>query len=139
MNSWIFPSNPKMYDVLGALRNLEYIYWTQRVKKIFVGDIVYIYLSAPVSRIIYKCVVLDKDIPFSNDILNDKEYWRNGYTFYGNPLTNKYIKLHPLEENHNERLNFWGLKLNGERSNLMGAKKIRDELYLSYIEEHFGI
>ncbi len=139
MNSWIFPCNPKMYDAFGAFRNLPFVYWTQRLKSIEVGDAVYIYLSAPFSRIIFKCVVVDKDIPFSQEILNDKEYWRDGYTFDDYPLTHKYIKLRPLEENHNERLNFWGLKSHGETSYLMGAKRIQNEHYLSYIERCFGL
>ena len=74
MNTWIFPSNPKMYDTLGAFRNLPFVYWTQKRKKVEIGDIVYIYLSAPISRIVYKSVVVDKDIPFSADVLNDREY-----------------------------------------------------------------
>lgn len=138
MNSWIFPSNTKMYDSIGAFRNLPVVYWTQRLKSIEVGDIVYIYLSAPLSRIVFKCVVEDKDIPFSPDVLNDKEYWRNGHSFDDHPITHKYIKLRLLEENQNELLNFCGLKSNGETSNLMGAKMIRDEKYLSYIENNFG-
>ena len=139
MNTWIFPSNPKMYDTLGAFRNLPFVYWTQKRKKVDIGDIVYIYLSAPISRIVYKSVVIDKDIPFSMEVLNDKEYWKNGYTFDDSPLTHKYIKLQPLKENNNEKLNFWGLKSHGETSNFMGAKKIKDERYLSYIEENFAL
>ncbi len=137
MTSWIFPSNPKMYDTLGAFRNLPFVYWTQRLKSIEVGDIVYIYLGAPISRIVYKSVVEEKDVPFSMDVLNDKEYWRNGFTFDDYPLTRKYIKLRPLEENCNELLNFWGLKSHGETSNLMGAKRIKDDKYLSFIESNF--
>ncbi|MBO5996326.1 MAG: hypothetical protein J6P77_03710 [Acetobacter sp.] len=107
MASWIFPSNTKMYDTLGAFRNLPFVYWTQRLKSIEVGDIVYIYLGAPVSRIVFKSEVVEKNVPFSGEVLNDKEYWRNGYTFDGHPLTHKYIKLRPLKENNNEQLNYW--------------------------------
>jgi len=137
MASWIFPSNPKMYDTLGAFRTLPFVYWTQRLKSIEIGDVVYIYLGAPISRIVYKCVVEAKDVPFSGEVLNDKEFWRNGYTFDGNSLTRKYIKLRPLEENNNEKLNFWGLKSHGETSNLMGAKRIKDLNYQSFIEDNF--
>lgn len=137
MNSWIFPSNPKMYDTLSAFRNLPFVYWTQKLKSIEVGDVVYIYLSAPVSRLVYKCQVEEKDIPYSEDVLNDKEYWRNGFTFDGHPLTHQYIKLRPIAENYTERLNFWDLKAHGETSYLMGAKRIKDVMYLSFIESFF--
>ena len=139
MSSWIFPSNPKMYDTLGASRNLPFVYWTQRIKSIEIGDIVYIYRGSPISRIVYKSEVVDKDIPFSGEVLNDKEYWRNGYSFDEHPLTRRFIKLRPLEENFNEKLNFCGLKSHGETSYLMGGKRIMDEKYLSYVEANFGI
>jgi len=139
MTSWIFPSNTKMYDTLGAFRNLPFVYWTQRLKSIEVGDIVYIYLGAPVSRIVFKSEVVEKNVPFSGEVLNDKEYWRNGYTFDENPLTHKYIRLRPLKENNNEQLNYWGLKSHGETSFLMGPKRIKDENYLSFIERIFSM
>lgn len=60
-----------MYDALGAFRNLQFIYWTQRLKNIEVGDVVYIYLGAPVSRIVYKSEVIEKDVPFIDEVLND--------------------------------------------------------------------
>jgi hypothetical protein len=139
MSAWIFPSNPKMYDILGALQDLPYIYWTQRLKNIEAGDVVYIYVSSPVSRIVHKCVVEETNIPFSLEILNDKNYWRNGFSFDSHLLTRKYVRLRPLESNQNEKLNFWGLRAHGETSYLMGAKRIKDEQYLSYIERNFGL
>ena len=139
MASWIIPSNPKMFDTLGAFRTLPFVYWAHRLKSIEIGDIVYIYLSAPVSCIVFKCQVIETDVTFSEEILNDKEFWRNGYTFDKPPLTQKYLKLLPLEENNNDKLNFWGLKSHGETSCLMGAKRIKDEKYLSYIESNFCI
>ena len=137
MTSWIFPCNPKMYDALGAFRNLQFIYWTQRLKNIEVGDVVYIYLGAPVSRIVYKSEVIEKDVPFIDEVLNDKKYWRNGNSFDSYPPTQKFIKLRPLTENKNEQLNYKSLKSHGETSCLMGAKRIKDEQYLSFIESIF--
>lgn len=65
MTSRIFSSNPKMYDTLGAFRDFPFVYWTQRLKNIEVGEIVYFYQSAPVSKIIYECEVVEKVIPYS--------------------------------------------------------------------------
>lgn len=64
---WIVPANPKYYDVFSHFENNEEITWKQSTK-IDVEDIVYIYITKPYCCILYKCVVIEKDIPyFYND------------------------------------------------------------------------
>ena len=55
---WIIPSNPKYYDV-------DIIDWKQGagIKK---GDTVYLYVAAPYSAVMYKCKVLETDIPYNH-------------------------------------------------------------------------
>ena len=62
--NWLIPANPKYYDIETALAEHpdEPFYWKQS-NNIFVGDIVYIYLTAPVSSLLYKCRALEVDIP----------------------------------------------------------------------------
>ncbi|SCW62340.1 Predicted DNA-binding protein, MmcQ/YjbR family [Ruminococcaceae bacterium YRB3002] len=60
---WIIPANPKYYDVEGALAASDEITWKQG-SGIIKGDIVYMYVGAPVSAILYKCEVLETDIPY---------------------------------------------------------------------------
>ncbi len=57
---WILPCNPKKYRIKDALSEQQIIDWrqTNNTKNIQIGDIVYIYLSAPVSAIAYKGAVL---------------------------------------------------------------------------------
>ena len=56
MTEWIIPCNPKMYKVDEAFENLKIVDWrrTNNTKNIEDGDIVYIYVSTPVSQIAYK-------------------------------------------------------------------------------------
>ena len=63
---WIIPANPKYYDIEQAFENADEIEWKQGagIKK---GDTVYIYVAAPVSAILYKCRVTEKEIPFPYD------------------------------------------------------------------------
>ena len=61
---WVVPANPKFYDIIHAFDNAEVIDWKQG-SGILVGDTVYMYVAAPVSAILYKCEVLETDIPFS--------------------------------------------------------------------------
>lgn len=59
---WIIPANPKYYDVVQAFEKAEVIGWKQGsgIKK---GDTVFLYVAAPISAILFKCKVLETDIP----------------------------------------------------------------------------
>lgn len=61
---WIIPANPKYYDVVGAFEKSQVINWKQSggVKS---GDTVYMYVAAPVSAIMFKCLVTESDIPYN--------------------------------------------------------------------------
>lgn len=60
---WIIPANPKYYDIEHAFDNADEIDWKQG-RGIRVGDTVYMYVAAPVFAILYKCKVLETDIPY---------------------------------------------------------------------------
>lgn len=69
--NWIIPANPKYYDIETALTENpdEPFFWKQS-NNIFVGDIVYIYLTAPVSSLLFKCRALEVDIPRQSENKN---------------------------------------------------------------------
>ena len=60
---WVIPSNPKYYDIIHAFDNTDVIDWKQGagIKK---GDTVFLYVGAPVSAILYKCPVVETNIPY---------------------------------------------------------------------------
>lgn len=60
---WIIPSNPKYYDILHAFDDTEVIDWKQGAG-IQEGDIVFMYVGAPVSAVLYKCRVTETNIPY---------------------------------------------------------------------------
>ena len=60
---WIVPANPKYYDVEAAFAASDLVDWKQG-SGIRAGDTVYMYVAAPVSAILYKCRVVETDIPF---------------------------------------------------------------------------
>lgn len=60
---WIIPANPKYYDIEHAFDSAELIDWKQS-SSVKVGDTVYMYVAAPVSAIMYKCKVVEVDIPY---------------------------------------------------------------------------
>lgn len=61
--SWLIPANPKYYDVEEAFRKEKVIDWKQG-RGIQAGDLVYMYVAAPVSAVLYACRVMETDIPF---------------------------------------------------------------------------
>ena len=63
---WIIPANPKYFDIVHAFDNTDTINWKQGagIKK---GDTVFMYVAAPVSAVLYKCKVLENDIPYEHE------------------------------------------------------------------------
>ena len=61
---WLIPANPAYYDVVGAFGREGEIRWKQG-KGIRKGDTVYMYVGAPVSAILFRCLVTETDIPYA--------------------------------------------------------------------------
>ena len=61
--AWIIPSNPKYYDIVHAFDGRDEIDWKQGAG-IRRGDTVYLYVGAPVSAVLYQCLVTETDIPY---------------------------------------------------------------------------
>lgn len=60
---WLVPANPKFYDVQKAFSQSSEIQWKQ-ARGVIEGDTVYLYLTAPVSAVLYKCLVTKVNIPY---------------------------------------------------------------------------
>lgn len=63
---WIMPANPRYFDLEAAFAQGPTVRWQQRVKAA-VGDIVYLYVTAPVCAVLYRCKVVRADIPWHYD------------------------------------------------------------------------
>ena len=66
---WLIPANPKFYDIEHAFDNLLIVNWKQS-SSIKVGDTIFIYVTAPVSAILYKCKAVEVDIPYNYEDKN---------------------------------------------------------------------
>lgn len=60
---WLVPANPKYYDIEGSFAKSDIIDWKQG-RGIKTGDTAFMYIAAPVSAVLYKCKVVETDIPF---------------------------------------------------------------------------
>lgn len=63
---WIIPANPKYFDIVHAFDDTDTINWKQGagIKK---GDTVFMYVGAPESAVMYKCKVIETDIPYTHE------------------------------------------------------------------------
>ena len=63
VRDWLIPANPKYYDVIQAFEYHEIIDWKQS-SDVRVGDMIYMYVAAPYSALMYKCKAVEVDIPY---------------------------------------------------------------------------
>ena len=68
---WIVPANPKYFDLHSAFKENKEIIWKQS-SNVTAGDIVYLYVTSPVSAIQYKCKVKEVNIPYDYEDQNLK-------------------------------------------------------------------
>ena len=61
---WLIPANQEFYDVIHCFDDVDEIIWKQSTD-VHVGDIVYLYVASPYSKIYYQCKVKEVDIPYS--------------------------------------------------------------------------
>lgn len=64
--NWIVPANPRYYDIDKHIaESKDGIFLWKHSRSITAGNTVYIYITAPISGIKYKCHVLETDIPYN--------------------------------------------------------------------------
>ena len=61
---WLISANPNYYDIIHCFDDVDEIIWKQSTD-VHVGDIVYLYVASPYSKIYYQCKVKEVDIPYS--------------------------------------------------------------------------
>ena len=96
---WLVPSNYKYYDVIEAFRENEVIHWKQGNDNMRAGDLLYLYVGVPFSAILYRCEIVETDIPFTGH--EEKVNIR------------KMIRIKKLQEYPKELLNLAELKKYG--------------------------
>ncbi len=117
-----------MYDAEAAFDELFQIDWKQNIKA-EIGDVVYIYVAAPVKSIRLKCKVIKLDMPKVE--IDDDKFTLDASSFgnYG-----KYMRLELVEKYDNPELAYQELVQHGLKS-VQGPMKISDELgdYIDHV------
>lgn len=121
MRYWLIPCNVSKYDVISAFSEKNIVNWKQSTN-IEIGDFVYIYVSKPISGIMYKCIVTNVNLPILT--IDDSKFVIDGkqYENYG-----RYMELELLFK-YIEPISFEFLKSNGFRGNPQSPRVIEEDL-----------
>ena len=83
--AFIIPSNINMFDVISYIENNKTFVWNKQPKEAKVGDLVYVYVGAPYSQILYKCEIIKTNLKVYSDrdmeLKLIKKYKNNEYTY----------------------------------------------------------
>lgn len=131
--NWIISSNSKIFQLTEAFKKREYIDWRQKVK-FNIGDIVYIYCTKPLKKVMFKTIVDKVNIDFE-DMTDDKEFWVNKQEYEEREKC-KYSRLRLLKNIDTKKLELDILMKNGLKAAPQGPARI-DEQLNKYISEIF--
>ena len=127
-DTWLIPCSPDIYDAEGAFQEYGSIVWHQDCN-ISVGDLAYIYVTAPIKEIRCKCIIDAANIPA--DIGNDDGYTLNEE--FCSRTHKRYMQLRLLDTYDNPFLGFHMLLANGLHGPIRSQRRAGDEL-VKYIE-----
>ena len=135
MQTWLISANGKMYDHSSSFEKNGFVDWKQNKFKYQVNDIVYIYFTKPIKRVMFKTKVEKVNMPFS-ECIDDKEFWIDT-SKYESAKDGTYIRLRLLEQADRDELSFEHLHENGLKRAPQGAMRIKEELR-QYIEKYLN-
>lgn len=132
---WLISANSSMFDHSTVFEHFGFIDWKQGNGKYQVNDIIYVYSTYPVKKILYKCRV-EKINLTSSEIKSNEEYWKDKEE-YKKALEGKYMKLVLVDQINNSKMSLENLMLHGLKAAPQGSKKLDGNL-LKYIESNFS-
>ena len=126
MEKWIISANSNYFDHSRAFHEKGYIDWKQTANY-QVGDIVYLYVTKPISKIQFKTEVTAINMG-ENDITDLSVYWKiekpNGDT----QKKVRYARLKLLKEFESDIFSFEKVKKYGLTYPPQGACRVKDKL-----------
>ena len=133
MQNWLISANGNIYDHVSSFAKNGYIDWKQNKFNYEINDIVYIYSTRPIKRVMFKAVVEKVKMPFS-ECTDDREFWID-IEAYEKAKEGDYVRLKLVEQVDREELSLENLKQHGLKNAPQGAMRIKEEL-VKYIEHY---
>jgi hypothetical protein len=134
VEKWVLSANPNYFNHKDAFATWGFIDWKQ-TRKFVQGDIVYIYVTKPVSRIAYKTRVIQANMT-ENDVSDMTPYWIKQPPV--EKAGTKYARLALVCEYKDDRFPFSELQKHGMPYAPQSPCKVKPELerYLGKEEEN---
>lgn len=134
MKHWIYPANPKLFDVIAAFTQEEEAPWPVS-SKVEEGDFVYIYSGVPYKQILFKCLVVKTGLPSEAVMEKAEKYIKTN----GKALEKSFMLLKTTKQFATGQLgsvSFDILKQNGLKGSIMGPQCLENNPQLfSYLKE----
>ena len=121
---WIRSVNLNKFDLIKAFEHREMLDWTKGPFGIEAGDIVYLYVGLPYSKIMYKTICIDDSVD-AQSVLDDRQYWKHPEEF---SKSKKFIRLKKLEFIDNDKLSL---------DTLTKKKLIEGRIQGAYKSDHY--
>lgn len=129
--TWVLPWAPQQYDLAQRIKDYGYLYWNLSDCLLQKFDIVYVYESAPASRIRYKFIIENVGVHMTaEEFQKDLPYQTGKCAFTIGQID---TKLRFIDEYDSELLGRECLIKNGVNGNIQGPMKATVEL-VNYIE-----
>ena len=132
MRTWIVPSNPKRFRLMDCLKINDCVYWVQHVN-FKIGDTLFIYTSAPYSKIMFEMEVVEVDLPYGYYI-KDEEYWVHPSDFEAGKRNNRYCKFKFVRRIESASLHLYDLYEHGLKAAPQTPQANIPKSLLDYIE-----
>ena len=130
MTAWIIPSNAGTFDVEGAFEAMPELHWSEvGTSSIAVGDVVYLYSSAPVSAVTHMCLAMAVGVG-ADQLINDSPFWRDPSALEERVNRRSWMRLRllrRLELSERAQLTLRDLNAHGVRGTMSGRQRLRDE------------
>lgn len=120
MKHWVYPANPKYYDVIAAFTEEDKTAWPMN-SKVEVGGFVYIYSGNPYKQILFKCQVVEVDL-FVEEVMDQAQKYMK---VQGMSSKKNFMLLRTVQQfqvNPDGGVSFGVLKENGLKGSIMGPQ-----------------
>lgn len=133
IRNWIFIANPHHFRMHDFIRDYGFVEYRQK-NKVQLGDIVYLYMTAPYKRVEYKMVVERMDIS-SHDAFDDRSY-----SLINQPTilleTEKVVRLKLIDRVQTDELCYQKLREHGFNMS-MQSNRLLNDVTAEYIDGFF--
>ena len=129
---WVIPSNSSKFHIHDYLVNHDIVDWKQ-YNNFAEGDILFMYSTAPESKVRYMFRVIKTEIP-SSECISDRDYWTDESELEQGLKHNRYVRLKLIAQlsEDDKRLSSDVLKSLGIKT-FQGASQIKEQASIDYI------